>query len=154
MAVKEYQAAGGVVIQKGRIGGLDREQAYVLLLNRPERGEVRLPKGHIDPGENALTAALRETVEEAGFADLRPLADLGQKRVEFDYKGDHYIRDEHYYLMTLDSARRTERPDHDAEQFQPLWIEAEQAAQMLTFAAEQSVVRAAVERYRALTEEK
>jgi 8-oxo-dGTP pyrophosphatase MutT (NUDIX family) len=147
MATKQYQAAGGVVIQQGKIDGLDPTNAYVLLLDRPKRKEVRLPKGHIDPGEDARTAALRETEEEAGFVDLVVLADLGNNTVEFDYKGDHFIRGEHYFLMTLRSSHQSSRPAHDEEQFKPLWIEAEKAAQMLTFESEQNVVRAAVNHY-------
>lgn len=147
MAIKQYQAAGGVVIQQGKIAGLDGERAYVLLLDRPDLGEVRLPKGHIDPGEDAQSAALRETEEEAGFADLALLADLGSRPVEFDHQGDHFIRDEHYFLMTLRSPQRSPRPAHDAQQFHPLWVELEKAAERLTFAAEQTVVRTAVQRY-------
>ena len=150
MAIKQYQAAGAVVMQQGRIDGLDPERVYVLLLDRPDRDEVRLPKGHIDPGEDALTAALRETEEEAGFIDLDVLADLGSHPVEFDYRGDHYRRDEHYFLVALGSPSRRKRPAHDAKQFHPLWIEMDRAADMLTFAAEQEVVRAAVRRYRQL----
>jgi len=154
MAIRRYKAAGGVVIQRGMIEGLDKEldeeKAYVLLLDRPDRDEVRLPKGHIDPGEDAQEAALRETEEEAGFADLSILADLGSQTVEFDYKGRHYIRGERYFLMTLRSSRCSVRPTQDEEQFRPLWIELENAADRLTFDAEQTVVRAAVERYRKL----
>jgi len=62
-----YVAAGGVVIHEGQ----------VLLLDRPGRGEVRLPKGHVEPGEEPAEAALREVREEAGYADLAILADLG-----------------------------------------------------------------------------
>ncbi len=147
MAVKQYQAAGGVVIQKGLIDGLDPLCAYVLLLDRPDRAEVRLPKGHIDPGEDAQTAALRETVEESGYADVTILADLGNNRVEFEYKGNQIIRDEHYFLMELASPLQVERPAQDARQFQPLWIELEHATEMLTFDAEKSVVRDALAVY-------
>lgn len=150
MGTREYQAAGGVVIQQGVIPGLDDTRPYLLLLDRPNRNEVRLPKGHIDPGENVEETALRETEEEAGFADLAVLADLGSSRVEFDYKGNHYIRDEHYFLMTLRSPRQGQRPTNDIEQFHPLWVELDEAASRLTFAAEQKVVQKAVERYRAL----
>lgn len=138
------------MVQQGIIPGLDQATAYVLLLDRPDRDEVRLPKGHIDPGENPEETALRETEEEAGFADLAILADLGSSRVEFDYKKNHYIRDEHYFLMALRSPRQSQRPANDAQQFRPLWIKLDEAASHLTFAAEQQVVQKAVERYRAL----
>lgn len=150
MGIRQYQAAGGVVIQQGILPDLDPATPYLLLLDRPDRGEVRLPKGHIDPGENVEDTALRETEEEAGFADLAVLADLGSNRVEFDYKENHYIRDEHYFLMALRSPRQSQRPANDAQQFRPLWVELDEAVNRLTFATEQQVVQKAVEAYRAL----
>ncbi|MFN2114867.1 MAG: NUDIX domain-containing protein, partial [Anaerolineae bacterium] len=79
-----YAAAGGVVVDGGR----------VLLLDRPSRGEVRLPKGHIEPDESSADAALRETAEESGYGDLRIEADLGNQLVSFEYEGQRYLRDE------------------------------------------------------------
>ncbi len=49
----------------------------VLLLARPRKGEIRLPKGHIDPDETPVETALRETVKETGYANLEIVADLG-----------------------------------------------------------------------------
>ena len=51
-----YTSAGGVVI--------DGTGDQVLVLVRPERDEVRLPKGHIEAWESAEDAALREVGEE------------------------------------------------------------------------------------------
>ena len=81
--VVRYAAAGGVVV---------RPEGEVLLLERPSRGEVRLPKGHIDPGETPLETARREIAEEAGFRELRMLADLGWQEVRFVYEGRRYAR--------------------------------------------------------------
>ncbi|MCK4316482.1 MAG: NUDIX domain-containing protein, partial [Anaerolineae bacterium] len=73
--VVRYIAAGGVVVHDGR----------VLVLRRLNQGEVRLPKGHVEPGESVQEAALRETREESGYAVVFK-ADLGTQVVEFDYK--------------------------------------------------------------------
>ena len=62
-----YRSAGGVVYADGRI----------LLLDRPTRGEIRLPKGHIERDESDEDAALREVTEETGYACLEIVADLG-----------------------------------------------------------------------------
>ena len=75
-----YAAAGGVVVQRDVLQGLPAAETHLLLLDRPRRAEVRLPKGHIDPGESAEEAALRETCEESGYCDLDVLADLGGER--------------------------------------------------------------------------
>ena len=133
----QYAAAGGVVVQRGIVPDLSVEETHLLLLDRPRRAEVRLPKGHIDPGESAEEAALRETCEESGYCDLRILADLGRRTVEFEYKGRHYLREDHYYLMRLLSARQTPRPAGDARQFRAMWVPLSEASERLTFEIEQ-----------------
>jgi 8-oxo-dGTP pyrophosphatase MutT (NUDIX family) len=138
MPKKEYLAAGGVVIHDDRM----------LLLDRPSRGEVRLPKGHIEGGEDAQSAALREVMEESGYAGLEILADLGSMRVEFDYGGAHVVRTEHYFVMTLVSDLQFERSKGDANQFNVLWAPLNEAPALLTYAAEQDAAQRAVEAYR------
>jgi 8-oxo-dGTP pyrophosphatase MutT (NUDIX family) len=138
MAKKEYQAAGGVVIHDGRM----------LLLDRPSRGEVRLPKGHIERGEDAQSAALREVMEESGYAGLEILADLGSRRVEFDYDGARVVRSEHYFVMGLVSDLQFERSKGDANQFNVLWAPLDTAPSLLTYAAEQDAAQRAAETYR------
>jgi 8-oxo-dGTP pyrophosphatase MutT (NUDIX family) len=129
-----YNSAGGVVIRAGRM----------LLLDRPSRGEVRLPKGHIEPGEAPELAALREVAEETGYAELEIVADLGQDVVEFDYAGEHVVRDERYFLMRLAGDGRRPRSAKDAAQFAVLWAPLDEAADRLTYAAEQAVARRAI----------
>ena len=126
-----YTAAGGVVVNDGR----------VLVLRRPFRGEVRLPKGHVEPGESAAAAALRETGEESGYADLVVAADLGTQVVEFDYAGRHVVRHERYFLMAL--AGNPDSTPGGEEQFEPLWLTWNEALAALTFEEEREWVRRA-----------
>ncbi len=133
----QYAAAGGIVVQRDTVPDLPAAETYLLLLDRPRRAEVRLPKGHIDPGESAEEAALRETCEESGYCDLGVLADLGRRTVEFEYKGRHYVRKDHYFLMRLLSARQTARPANDARQFKVMWAPLSEASGRLTFEIEQ-----------------
>jgi 8-oxo-dGTP pyrophosphatase MutT (NUDIX family) len=145
-----YKSAGGIVAQRDLLPHLPEAETYLLLLDRPGRAEVRLPKGHIDPGESAEEAALRETSEETGFGDLRIVADLGHRTVEFDYKGAHYIREERYFLMELLSPRQITRPPKDAKQFQVLWEPLARAGDRLTFETERLFVKDAVTALREL----
>jgi len=65
--VQHTQSAGGVVLNP---------EGLVLVVN--QRGNSwSLPKGHIDPGENALGAAIREIAEESGVKHLDLIMPLG-----------------------------------------------------------------------------
>ncbi len=125
-----YTAAGGVVVHDGR----------VLVLRRPSRDEIRLPKGHVEPGESPEQAALREVGEESGYAPLTIRADLGVQTVEFDYAGRHIVRLERYYLMELPPSAV---PSGGEAQFEPVWMEWDEALAALTFEAEREWVRRA-----------
>jgi 8-oxo-dGTP pyrophosphatase MutT (NUDIX family) len=127
-----YQAAGGIVIDADRI----------LVLQRPSRNEVRLPKGHVEKGETARETALREVTEESGYADLEILADLGDQTIEFNFRGDHVIRDEHYFAMRLCGASQTQREPKE-EQFIPAWLGWDEALAALTFDSEREWARRA-----------
>jgi 8-oxo-dGTP pyrophosphatase MutT (NUDIX family) len=128
-----YQAAGGVVVDKS-----DR----VLVLRRPSRGEVRLPKGHVEKGETNREAALREVTEESGYADLTVLADLGHQVVRFDNMGRRVVREEYYLLLELQDAVQVDREAQEL-QFVPDWVDWEQALAELTFESEREWVRRA-----------
>lgn len=61
MEPRDVRAAGAVVTRKG---------GEVLLVHRPKYDDWSFPKGKLDPGEHAVTAAVREVAEETGL-DVR-----------------------------------------------------------------------------------
>lgn len=132
--IHRYSAAGGVVIHADQM----------LLLDRPGRQEIRLPKGHIEPGETPEVTALREVAEESGYNDLKIVTALGSQVVEFDHQGRHVIRTEYYFLMDLVSDQQTVRDAHDTAQFQVRWTPLAEAVEQLTFAPEQAIARQAI----------
>ncbi len=123
-----YTASGGVVT--------DAEGTHVLLLIRPERDEVRLPKGHVEPGEALADTALREVAEEAGYDDLEIVADLGEQLVAFPLNDQVVQRIEHYFLLRARTPHQTERPQPDDQQFFTIWVLWDEALSHLTFEAE------------------
>ncbi len=130
--ITRYAAAGGIVVRDDR----------VLVLRRPGRDEVRLPKGHIDPGEQARETALREVHEESGYANLEIQADLGTQVVEFSHAERPVVRTERYFLMTLaDDAESA--PTGGEEQFEPDWLTWDEVLAALTFEPEREWVRRA-----------
>jgi len=130
-----YTASGGVLT--------NTDGTHILLLIRPARDEVRLPKGHMEPEESAMNAALREVAEETGYDDIEIIADLGEQLVAFPL-GDKVVRrTEHYFLMRARSLHQTERPDLDEHQFFTIWVPWDEVITHLTFEAEHEWIRRA-----------
>ena len=131
-----YAAAGGVVVDVER----------VLVIVRPGRmgpdgrPEVRLPKGHVEPGESREEAARREVGEETGLAEVEIVADLGHQVVEFDHNNARIIRDESFFLMAPSPGASLGQAEG---QFAPVWLAWEEALARLTFEAEREWVRRA-----------
>jgi 8-oxo-dGTP pyrophosphatase MutT (NUDIX family) len=130
-----YQAAGGVVIR-------DRK---ILVLERPERAELRLPKGHIEQGESDVEAALREVREESGYAELSVVSDLGTQQVRFLHPDQEreVVRAEHYFLMRLRADAQIQWEAQEL-QFRPVWMPIEEAMVQLSFESEREYVRRAL----------
>ncbi len=141
----DYLAAGGVVVYAGQ----------VLVLGRPSRDELRLPKGHVEPGEEIDAAACREVSEESGLQALAVVAGLGFQRVLFRHRGRWMRCGEHWFLMrpvtepgTSASMARLDlagRPEADVAQFEPRWMPLKEAERALSFAAERNVLRKAIQ---------
>ncbi len=130
-----YTTAGGVVINaRGEILALSR----TVMRDGGPVHELRLPKGHIDPGETAEQAALREVGEESGYWDVEIVADLGLAHSSFFRDGTQYERDERYFLMRLtDGKRRNTMPVNEEEAlFEPNWLLPEVAAGKISFPTE------------------
>jgi 8-oxo-dGTP pyrophosphatase MutT (NUDIX family) len=65
--MKKTHSAGGVVTNS---------EGEVLVVSQ-HGTSWSLPKGHIDRGESALVAAMREIYEESGIRDLELIRELG-----------------------------------------------------------------------------
>lgn len=130
-AARSYHAAGCVVIDA---------EGRVLVLSRPRRAEWRLPKGHVDPGESAEAAALRETREESGYKDIVLGQDLGEQWVVYVWRERVHRRRETYFLAQLRSVDTMPRPPEDVEQFEVAWLSLAEAAARLSYAAERHVL--------------
>lgn len=130
--VERYSAAGGVIVH----------DEMVLVLRWPSRGEVRLPKGHVERGETVREAALREAREESGYLDLEIVTDLGQQRVTFRDRDRRVARTERYFLMALSGEPNRPRGGGESK-FDPVWLPWDAALDVLTFEAEREWVRRA-----------
>lgn len=132
--VVHQTSAGGVVYK--RTGGMTR----VAIVSVGENNRWQLPKGLVEKGESAETAAIRETREEAGIeGDL--VAPL--ERIEYWYVGDHegkrvrFHKIVHFFLLSYKSG---DVADHDSEVNESRWVSLEEAASMLAFSSERKVL--------------
>lgn len=135
MNIRRYASSGGVVVHDGR----------VLLVRKKDRPEVRLPKGHIEPGESRAAAARREVAEETGYAHLDILADLGSLEVEFEFNGERVQRNESFFLMALRDPIPQPREAPEEARFEVFWAEPEEAERLLTFESEREFLRRGME---------
>lgn len=123
---QKWHSAGGVVTN------LRGEVAIVLQRDRKGRLRWTLPKGRLDRGEDAETAALREVYEETG---LRARV-LGPVMV---HEGPRHFT--HYFDMVL------ERDDgmHDEETKEVAFVPLLQAVKKIDSARDLAVLRRVVE---------
>lgn len=133
-------SAGGVVVRDG--------QCIVIVPTRRAadgRKVLALPKGHIDPGETAADAALREVREEAGV-EGEIVEKLGDVRYWYMREGKRIAKSVSYFLL----AYRSGAPeDHDHEVEQARWMALEQAAEELTYKGDRRMASLALSRAQA-----
>lgn len=93
-----------------------------------------LPKGRLEPGENALQAAIREIEEETGITKLTLVRPLGSYRRFLIGKGgigeEKSVEKEiELFLFTTDESDL--RPK-DADNPEARWVEPQEVAELLT----------------------
>lgn len=131
-------SAGGVVVD-------DQGRTVVIIPTRRAASGARvtaLPKGHIDPGEDAPAAALREVREEAGI-DAEIIEKLGDVRYWYQRSGRSIPKQVTFFMMRYLGGHTD---DHDHEVEVARWVPLEEAAKILTFQGERDMVRAAIDR--------
>lgn len=117
------QTAGGVVLNN---------QEEVLVVNQ-NNNSWSLPKGHIDPGEDAITTAKREIYEESGISSLtliRPLGLYERYRIGLDGKDDtSELKEIQMFLFTTDQK---ELKPIDKANPEARWVQKDKVSSLLT----------------------
>lgn len=116
-------SAGGVVI------GPDLRLAVV-----SQGDSWSLPKGHIDAGENALQAAIREIKEETGITQLELVANLGSyERNQIAKGGKGEVKDSLKHIeIFLFKTNQTELSPEDEHNPEARWCNYDEAIKLLT----------------------
>ena len=124
MVMKLTLSAGGVVLNK-------HGQIAIVSQNG---NSWSLPKGHVEEGEDYLTAAKREIYEETGIKELTLVKKLGnyeRHRIGKDTNGDDIseLKTLHFFLFKTNTE--TLKPV-DTENPEARWVEKDKVADLLT----------------------
>ncbi len=126
-------AAGGLVLDG------EGAQARVLVVHRPAYDDWTLPKGHVDPGEQIMTAAVREVQEETGVRSII-VSTLGATT----HPVGETLKRVHWFLMRLDAdSPAPQERAADAEVDIATWWSLAEAAERLTYPSERDLLMAA-----------
>jgi periplasmic divalent cation tolerance protein len=134
--VKEA-SAGGVIYRK------NSDNLEIALIH--VRNRWGLPKGHIEEGERADEAALREVREETGLEGklLRKLGDIRYSYRDKSKEGEPIRIYKRVFFFLMRYVRGDVR-DHDHEVDDVRWFPIAQAVNHLKFATERKMVHRAV----------
>ncbi len=91
----------------GAAGGLVRHTSGRYLFIE-KKGKLDLPKGHIEPGEEAEACALREVSEEAGITRHSIIKPLVPTYHTYTWEGISYLKKTEWFLMKYDGEMITQ----------------------------------------------
>ena len=130
-------SAGGVVVRRFR------GRPFIVAVRLKGGKVLALPKGHIDPGENAAQAAEREVREEGGVvAELDEK--LGDVRYWYQRDGERVLKVVSFFLFRYRSGSVR---NHDHEVDSAEWVPLEDAPRLLEYRGEKQMVEAALSRW-------
>ena len=119
-----FYSAGGVVVGPGN---------KILVVNQ-NGNSWSLPKGHLDSGEDAEQAAVREIYEEAGIQDVKVIEELGQyerARIGKDGIGEVPDQPKHITIFLCVTNQENLKPI-DPENPAAEWLSVQEVSDRLT----------------------
>lgn len=129
-------------------GGVVTDSAgRVLLIRRKDEGIWCFPKGHKEEGETPEEAAIREIEEEAGYK-VEIIAPLKTVHYAFFWPPDdvNYAKTVIYFLVRLLGGEARTEPMFDEIR----WVSSRDAARLLHYSNDKSVLRSAVRASKAI----
>jgi 8-oxo-dGTP pyrophosphatase MutT (NUDIX family) len=134
----EETSAGGLVVD--RTGSHPR---VALIGRRDRRGRLlwSLPKGHVENGETAEDAAVREVEEETGIRGV-VVAPLGTIDYWFVAENRRIHKTVHHYLL---EASGGELSDEDVEVDEVAWVPLDELTSHLAYAGERRLAETAAD---------
>ena len=130
-------SAGGVVLNP---------KGEVLVVNQ-QSDSWSLPKGHLDKGEDALTAARREIREESGVSELKFVETLGAyERFRIAPGGGDDRSEKKRITMFLFTTSQTDLKPSDPDNPEARWVRRGNVAGLLTHAKDKEFFKGILHR--------
>jgi 8-oxo-dGTP pyrophosphatase MutT (NUDIX family) len=104
----------------GAAGGLVKHTSGRYLFIE-KKGKLDLPKGHIEPGEEADVCALREVSEECGINGHLIVKPITPSYHTYSWEGISYLKKTNWFLMSYDGDMITE-PQIDEGITKVIWL--------------------------------
>ena len=140
VAVRREFSSGGVIVRRLR----GRWWVAAIRPNGKPDGVWALPKGLIDPGEQAAETAVREVAEETG---LRGRLDqkLGDVRYVYTRDGERIFKVVSFYLLRWLGGRIGDIPaGMELEIAEARWLPLDDAPRLLAYGGEREMVTKAL----------
>lgn len=137
--MKRTSVAGGVIVN---------ENTGLVVVVSQSGDSWSLPKGHVEPGEDELTAAVREIREESGVTDLRFKGSLGKyerHRIGKDGKGEATDELKTIVMFLFTTPQETLAPE-DPKNPEARWIDRHEVAALLTHQRDKEFFLSVVDR--------
>ena len=125
----EVVAAAGAVLWRS---DEDHAEPRVALVHRPRYDDWSLPKGKVDPGETEPVTAVREVLEETGFA-----SELGRRLATVSYPVGHTQKTVRYWSARALGGEFL--PNDEVDEL--VWTTATEAMKRLQYPADRKVLR-------------
>jgi len=132
----EETSAGGVVFRRSDAGPL-------VLVIKDAYKNWGFPKGHIEQGEDAAAAAVREIAEETGLSDLVPHGHIRDIDWFFRFRGKLIHKACAFFLF--ESPSGDAEPQRDEGITACRWLPLEEALRVVSYANAREVLGAAGE---------
>ena len=129
---KTIHAAGAVLWRENAFGVEGGPSVEVAVVHRPRYDDWSLPKGKVDPGETEPVTAVREILEETGYA-----CQLGRRLASISYPVNEDTKQVRYWAArTIDGEFI---PNDEVDQL--LWLPPAAALERLQYPDDRKVLR-------------
>ncbi|XP_067887922.1 bis(5'-nucleosyl)-tetraphosphatase [asymmetrical] isoform X2 [Heterodontus francisci] len=136
------RACGLIIFRRLNAGLVSKPQEIEFLLLQTSYGQHHWtpPKGHVDPGEDDLQTALRETEEEAGLKS-KDFNVLDGYKKEMEYKVNNSPKTVIYWLAELKDYNIEIKLSDEHQTF--CWLNVEEACKLAKYREMQEALREA-----------